>query len=113
MVEYGDDPYTSRGELRAVIWNIAQGRCEHPTERLDRIMPCGLPGIELAHINPRGMGHTGYRDTVNNTLCACTVHARSTDDTTSPEWRFVPEPHDRLALAEWVKQQRRRNGWAV
>lgn len=32
--------------------------------------------VELAHIKPRGMGHTGYRDTLGN-VNSCLYFARS------------------------------------
>lgn len=114
-VEYGDEEYPDRRVLRAVVWNIAQGRCEHPVPAAlpGRLRSCDQTAIELAHIQPRGMGHTGYRDTVNNTMAACALHARTTDDLTAPAWQDVPAPGDRLALAAWVKAQRRAAGWAV
>lgn len=121
-LSYGDDHIPDRRELRAIVWNIAQGRCEHPTYQGEllisgsaegRWLPCSEPAAELAHIQPRGMGHTGYRDTVNNAIAACTLHARSTDDLSSPEWQHVPEPHDRHALGAWVLEERRRGGWAL
>lgn len=92
---YGDDRYTDRSKLRAAVWEISGGQCEHPittgyTTNRTMAARCVLAGVELAHVWPRGMGHTGYRDTVNNTMCACHVHARSTDDLGDPEWENVP-----------------------
>lgn len=110
---YGDERYASRRELRAVVWNIAQGRCEHPTGDPTAPVPCNHPATELAHVQPRGMGHTGYRDTVNNAMAACPEHARSTDNLTHPAWSSVPPPHDRPALAAWLLHRRRADGWAV
>lgn len=114
-ISYGDDVYEDRTELRGVVWNIAQGRCEHPVDYLHGggRKECAKPATELAHIQPRGMGHQGDRDTVNNAIAACTLHARSTDDLSSYEWDNVPKPHDRQALRDWVLERRRKNGWAV
>lgn len=111
---YGEDRYEDRRELRDAVWEIAGARCEHPLLN-GRLEPgrCPNPATELAHIVPRGMGHTGYRDTVNNAIAACEIHARSTDDMSSAEWVHVPEPGDRLALADWILTERRRAGWAV
>lgn len=113
---YGDDPWDDRGQLRATVMEVAADRCEHP-------VPPGLyvstPGrcpeyaTEMAHIKPRGMGHTGYRDTLNNVMAACPLHARSTDDRGHEAWQAVPPPHDRIALREWVAARRRAEGWAV
>lgn len=111
-----------RSELRVVVFELAQNQCEHPrivagTWSLpfdDSVSDwrgtlskrCQNPAVELAHIWPRGMGHTGYRDTLDNVIAACELHARSTDDLSSPEWQHVPAPHDRKALAEWIKLRR-------
>lgn len=117
--EYGDDQYSDRSELRSVVWEIAQGRCEHPLSlpAFDKEppfhAPCGRRADELAHITPRGMGHQGDRDTINNAIAACWLHARSTDDLGSPEWGHVPFPHDRKALKDWILMHRRSHGWAL
>lgn len=115
-IQYGDDVYTDRSELRSTVFEIADARCEHPIEhetlRGTIHRECGAPGVELAHIQPRGMGHQGDRDTVNNTICACSIHARSTDDLSSDQWHHVPA-HDRQGLASWVKGRRRGKGWAL
>ena len=107
-----------RSELRAVVFEWAQNRCEHPLyvgpAVLTRTLPaplsltvrCLMAAKELAHIYPRGMGHTGYRDTLDNVMAACTLHARSTDDMSSPEWLHVPAPHDRKALYGWIQEHR-------
>jgi hypothetical protein len=96
-----------RSELRATVFEIADNRCEHPilTDANDRVR-CRSYALEMSHIVPRGMGHTGYRDVLENVMAACTTHARSTDDLSSREWRGVPPPGDRIALAEWVAQLR-------
>ena len=115
-----------RGELRAQVWEISGGQCEHPIALTYR---CTRTAAELAHIQPRGHGHTGYRDRLDNVMAACTVHAASTDDLSSPEWDHVPgwrvalpiaEPNDprvahalmtkRQALAHYVNKRRRREG---
>lgn len=113
--QYGDDRYDDRSVLRADVFEIAGGLCEHPVIPPGASVPrcCGAPAAELAHIQPRGMGHKGDRDTVNNTMAACTLHARSTDDRGDPAWLHVPAPGDRLALREWVQSCRRAAGWAV
>lgn len=104
-----------RSDLRAQVFEIAGGRCEHPKlylgARYDR---CDGPAVELAHIVPRGMGHTGYRDHLTNVMAACTLHARSTDDLSDPAWQAVPDAGDagglRVALAYYVNSRRRREG---
>ncbi len=79
-----------RSDLRAQVFEIAGGRCEHPTRLGGMVIArCPKPATELAHIFPRGMGHTGYRDRLVNVMAACTLHARSTDDLTSPEWGVI------------------------
>jgi len=113
---YGDDRWENRRDLRAALWEIAGGRCEHPVDLGllgNRPERCPAVAAEMAHIVPRGMGHTGYRDTLNNVMAACPLHARTTDDRSHPAWSAVPPPHDRLALAEWVKEQRLAQGWAL
>ena len=117
---FGEDVYESRGELRSVVFEIAGGHCEHPytfgTQRMrgvDAVARCGFPAEELAHIVSVGMGGGSTRDTVNNTIAACPVHARSTDDRSSVEWRHVPAPHDPKALADWVQGWRQGAGWDV
>jgi len=64
----------------------------------------------MAHIRPRGMGHTGYRDTLDNVMAACYTHARSTDDLSSPEWELVPG-NDRAGLAQYVADKRYNQGY--
>ena len=112
---------TKRSELRALVFEWANNQCEHPYinarfglaggEILERRGRCDMRAEELAHIKPRGMGHTGYRDTIDNVIAACLLHARSTDDLSSEEWSHVPAPHDRKALAEWVAESRA--DWAI
>lgn len=97
----------NRSDLRVLVWEISGGRCEHPT----RSGRCPTVATEMAHIVPRGMGHTGYRDTIGNVIAACTLHARSTDDRSDPEWEHVPPPGDRIALTEWVARSRTDQGW--
>ncbi len=116
-----------RSDLRAQVWDISGGRCEHPVAvpvlvigalqptRLppDVVGRCPMPAAELAHIQPRGHGHTGYRDRLDNVMVACPVHARSTDDLSSPEWKGVPAVPlmtKRQALAHYVNTARRRAG---
>lgn len=112
---YGDEPYDNRSVLRTIVFEIANGRCEHPVLDTPNSTPTRCPhhANELAHIFPRGMGHTGYRDTVNNCIAACQPHARSTDNMSSPLWAAVPTPHDRIALTAWVKAARLEQGWAL
>jgi hypothetical protein len=109
-----------RQELRAVVFGLADNQCEHPMS-LGRIpgsdewhyTRCRLAAVEMAHVPPRGMGHTGYRDTIDGVIAACERHARSTDDMSSPEWELnVPAPHDRKALVEWVRGDRERRGYS-
>lgn len=127
-----------RSDLRAQVFEIAGDRCEHPVAvpilvigglQPTRLMPdvvgrCPMPATELAHIYPRGMGHTGYRDHLTNVLAACGIHARSTDDLTDPEWgvirQLLGDRDDswppmasgllRAQLAELIDQRRQREG---
>lgn len=114
IVSYGDDQYDDRTELRSVVWEIANGRCEW----------CVLLGgpdamaVELAHIVSRGMGGSKARDTVNNSFAACTLHARASDfqgRAAADEWmRLVGSPTyepDRLRAA--LIELRQSQGWAV
>ncbi len=84
-------------DLRVQVFEIAGGRCEHPAmnEQHSQIR-CPYPAVELAHIVPRGMGHTGYRDVLGNVMAACWVHARSTDDLTHTAWDAV-----RVMMTGW------------
>ncbi len=108
---------TTRQQLRAEVFELADDRCEHPTAT----GRCPNAAVEMAHIFPRGMGHTGYRDTLDNVMAACTTHARSTDDLTSPEWEHVEgwgwstvtAYVLRDALAQYVNTRRRNEGWDV
>ncbi len=113
-----ETPYKSRSALRADIWVLADGRCEHPIRLHDRtetqrpeFVACAAPATELAHIKPRGMGHTGYRDTIGNVIAACPYHARSTDDLSHEAW--VEIGMDRIDLAAWIRRWRLRQGWDV
>lgn len=120
-----------RSDLRAVVWDISGGRCEHPlrlvVEGSDEVIAvgrCPVPAAQMAHIVPRGMGHTGYRDVLTNVMAACPIHAASTDNLTSPEWGHVqgwrhvagvhlagePLMTKRQALAHYVNRRRRREG---
>ncbi len=92
---------------------IAGGRCEHPIKGTTTTRKCGMPALELAHIESIGMGGRASADRVNNVLAACRRHARSTDDLSSMEWESVPPPHDQKALAEWIREVRMMEGWAV
>lgn len=124
----GDEPFADRSDLRAVVWELSAGLCEHVVTQLgltddeDRYLACGQGATELAHIQPRGMGHRGDRDTINNTMAACDYHARSTDDMTSDAWVSVaawagasPGREERVAyrswLRQWVLQLRQSKGW--
>ncbi len=103
---------TTRQRLRAEVFELADDQCEHPaaTGR------CLNRAVEMAHIVPRGMGHTGYRDVIDNVMAACPVHARSTDDLSSPEWQHVPYGvllTRRQALSDYVKTRRQGEGWDV
>jgi tellurite resistance protein len=60
------------------------------------------------------MGHKGDRDTINNVMAACTLHARSTDDLSSSEWEHLPQlplMTKRDSLAAYVKARRVKDGW--
>ena len=99
-----------RSDLRAQVWEISGARCEHPDSYTGR---CHTRATELAHIVPRGMGHQGDRDRLDNVMAACHIHARSTDDLSSPEWKGVPAVPlmtPRQALAHYVNTARRRAG---
>ena len=101
---------TTRQRLRAEVFELADDQCEHPAAN----GRCGNHAVEMSHIFPRGMGHTGYRDTLGNVMAACPVHARSTDDLTSPEWKHVGEGETfdrRTLLANYVNTRRREEGW--
>ncbi len=103
---------TIRQRLRAEVFELADDRCEHPTSG----GRCLNRAVEMAHIFPRGFGHTGYRDHLANVMAACLVHARSTDDLTSPEWAHVGRGGSfdrRTLLAHYVNTRRRGEGWDV
>ncbi len=103
---------TTRQQLRAETFEMAGDQCEHPAA----VNRCPNMAVEMAHIFPRGMGHTGYRDTLDNVMAACLVHARSTDDLTSDEWQHVgegPSFNRRTLLIEYVNIRRRGEGWDV
>ena len=102
---------TTRTLLHAEVFEIAGDQCEHPGDGRHR---CPHRAVELAHIFPRGMGHTGYRDYLGNVMAACTIHARSTDDLTSPEWQHVGAGSSfdrRTLLADYVNTRRLLEGW--
>ena len=113
-----ETPYKSRSDLRAVVFELADARCEHPirlhaaaeTQRPE-FVACAAPATELAHIKPRGMGHTGYRDTIANVIAACPYHARSTDDLSHEVWFEIRM--DRIDLTIWIRRWRLRQGWDV
>ncbi len=112
-----------RQQLRAEVFEIADDQCEHPAAG----GRCPNRAVEMAHIVPRGMGHTGYRDTLGNVMAACYGHASSTDDLSSPQWLHVPDWQvsesqgtlaaplmtKRQALAAYVLTRRRGEGWDV
>ncbi len=109
---------TTRQQLRAEVFELADDRCEHPAET----GRCLNRAVEMAHITPRGMGHKGDRDVIDNVMAACTLHARSTDDLSSPEWDHVPGWRQdgelgawtkRKALARYVNGGRSWGGWDV
>ncbi len=103
---------TTRQRLRVEVFELADNQCEHPAAD----GRCLNRAVEMAHIFARGMGHTGYRDTIDNVIAACTLHARSTDDLTSPEWDHVAEGGSfdrRTHLANYVNTRRRGEGWDV
>jgi len=104
--------YPKRSDLRATVWEMSDGQCEHPAAD----GRCQLAAVEMSHITPRGMGHTGYRDHLGNVMAACPLHARSTDDLSSPEWAHVGKGGSfdrRTLLANYVNTRRRRDGWDV
>ncbi len=104
---------TTRQRLRAEAFELADNQCEHPAAD----GRCPNRAVEMAHIVPRGMGHKGDRDVIDNVMAACTLHARSTDDLSSPEWQHVHGWRDlmtpRQALADYVNTRRRGEGWDV
>ncbi len=103
---------TTRQQLRVEVFLMADDQCEHPATN----GRCPNRAVEMAHIFPRGMGHTGYRDTIDNVLAADALHARSTDDLTSPEWDHVGKGGTfdrRTMLAAYVAERRRSEGWDV
>ena len=108
---------TTRQRLRAEVWEMSQGRCEHPTSYdRDGTDRCVVEAAELAHIFPRGMGHNGYRDTIDNVMAACPIHARSTDDLSSPEWVHVGAGTSfdrRTLLTDYVNTHRQAEGWMM
>ena len=112
-MSYGDDLYDDRSKLRADVWEISGGLCEHPVKVSLVRRRCNMPATELAHIESIGMGGRASADFVNNVMAACDLHARSTDDRTSPEWMWVPAPMDPQALAKWIREERMKQGWAV
>ena len=104
---------TTRQRLRAEVWEMSDGQCEHPDSYTGR---CTSQAAELAHIFPRGMGHTGYRDIIENVMAACPVHARSTDDLSSAEWEHVGDGTSfdrRTLLANYVNTRRLVEGWSL
>lgn len=105
---------TTRQLLRCEAFAMADDQCEHPAAD----GRCPNRADEMAHIFPRGMGHTGYLDTIDNVLAGCTLHARSTDDLSSDEWEHVggialTSYELRTMLADYVRMRRRRDGWHV
>ncbi len=105
---------TTRQRLRAEAFTMADDRCEHPAAD----GRCPNRAVEMAHIFPRGMGHTGYRDVIDNVIAACIPHARSTDDLTSDEWRHFggvafTSYELRTMLTAYVNTRRRGEGWNV
>ena len=60
-----------RQELRAVVMERSQGRCEWPQ--------CGQPATESAHIHSIGMGGRASADDPLNAFAACFSHARISD----------------------------------
>ncbi len=118
IVSYGEDLYDDRSLLRADVWEISGGLCEHPIYhtwgvRRERYRHCDMPATELAHIESIGAGGRASADRVNNVFAACDLHARSSDNNSSDEWQNVPPPSDAKALAEWIREERMRQGWAV
>lgn len=100
--------------LRAQLWGMGSD-CEWPG--------CGQWAVEMAHIHPRGMGHKGARDVMDNVMRACELHARVSDGLgqthiVDREWRIVCDlPVSRGimrdVLARRVKQQREAAGFDV
>jgi hypothetical protein len=99
-------------------------RAGHPDDAGYMIGRCQDQATELAHIVPRGMGHKGDRDRLDNVMAACPLHARSTDDLSHQAWDGVPGWRShvidgeevaplmtrRQALAHYVNKQRRLAG---
>ena len=118
-----------RSLLRAEVVEISGNRCEHPAfyMAMNKVARCSGQMTEMAHITPRGMGHKGDRDVIENVMAACPLHARSTDDLSSSEWEHVPgwmvrNPDDsfnkhlmtkRQSLATYVNGRRVKEGWAM
>lgn len=115
MTKWSEETHTDRSQLRATVAEISEARCEHPIVDKARRVACRAPMVEMAHIYPRGMGHKGTRDYLNNVMAACSLHARSTDDLSSPEWEAVPPDGHNLrdSLTIWVKSLRQSKGWDV
>jgi len=103
---------TTRQRLRAEVFELADNQCEHPAAD----GRCPNQAVEMSHIFPRGMGHTGYRDHLANVMAACLIHARSTDNLGSIEWQWVGKGGSfdrRTLLANYVNTRRRGEGWDV
>jgi len=75
---------TDRRHLHNQLWAMGSD-CEWPD--------CGERAAEMAHIHPRGMGHKGARDTLDNVMRACSLHARVSDGIGSGP----------VVAAEWAK----------
>lgn len=115
---YLTERYTSRSDLRTVVWEISGGHCEHPVWHYSGLVECNTTATEMAHIFPRGMGHTGYRDTLGNVIAACPLHAQSTDDMTHEAWEiFLQKGWEgltlRTCLQVWVQDRRWSRGLDV
>ena len=113
-----------RSLLRAEVVEISGNRCEHPAfyMAMNKVARCSGQMTEMAHITPRGMGHKGDRDVIENVMAACSLHARSTDDLSSSEWEYVAgwqllDRHElmtkRQSLAHYVNSRRVNEGWNI
>ena len=75
--------------LRIAVFEAYGPLCEWPG--------CSDPGTELAHLTSRGMGGSKTRDTVENVMVACWLHARITDGEGAGNhalWRRRVDPVD-------------------
>lgn len=75
---------SERSELRAWACEIRNAcwwpNCPMSLPLSDVTPPSAYAVLELAHIQARGMGHTGYQDRKDNVVMLCRWHHRHFDD---------------------------------